>query len=105
MNTDLAYEALAELRDALPRLGDALVPGTPRRWNERDLTPAQRVRRDAQAVADRAAKDWNARVGITAPGAGRAPLNLAVLNTVIHVEQGVAELEAAHVAAGRPRPR
>lgn len=89
------YSALSELRDRLPRLDDALIVGTPRRWNERDLTPAERDRQDAQALQDRAAKEWNARLGRTALGASRAPLSLSVLDASIAINAGVNAVERA----------
>jgi hypothetical protein len=89
------YEALASLRDALPRLDAALVPGTPRRWSQRDLTDDQRDRMDALARAERADKTGNAARGITALGDGRAPLDLRVLDVLADITVAVAELEDA----------
>lgn len=92
---DITYTALSELRDRLPRLDDALAGGTPRRWNEREMTDAERERQDARAFQERAAKEWNARRGLTALGDGRAPLSLAVLDATTEVNAGIAEIERA----------
>ncbi|RCG29004.1 hypothetical protein DQ384_21875 [Sphaerisporangium album] len=74
--TERAYEQLAALRGRLPALRAALVPGTPRRWAQRDLTADQRTRLDALAVAEREAKTANITAGITVIGDGRAPLDM-----------------------------
>ncbi|GAA5048281.1 hypothetical protein HNP84_000212 [Thermocatellispora tengchongensis] len=95
MHTDPTYQALNALRTALPDLADAVHPGTPRRWAQRDLSPEQRRRMDAQAVTEREAKERNLAAGITALGTGRAPLNLAVLDALADMTAAVAELEGA----------
>ena len=91
--SDRIYTNLSELRDRLPRLNHALVIGTPRRWNERDLTPAEAERQDAQARADRAANEWNSRLGLTALGASRAPLSVAVLDTMVDIDTRITAME------------
>jgi hypothetical protein len=91
---DRTYTNLAELRDRLPRLDAALPGGTPRRWNQRDLTPAERDRQDAAARLDKAARDFNARLGISALGASRAPLSVAVLDATTAITTGVKTMEA-----------
>ncbi|MEV4245243.1 hypothetical protein AB0J63_17735 [Streptosporangium canum] len=93
--TDAIYEHLTALRAALPDLDEALIPGTPRRWSERDLTPEQRARQDKLAVAERDAKAANLARGIKTLGDGKAPLNLAVLDAAADITAGVAELEDA----------
>ncbi|MCG5220283.1 hypothetical protein [Streptosporangium sp. KLBMP 9127] len=95
MTIDHTYQALATVRDALPALEDALAPGTPRRWSQRDLTPDQRGQMDALARLERDAKEGNLAQGIKALGTGRAPLDLAVLDALAVITVGVAELEAA----------
>lgn len=91
------YATLAELRDHLPRLRAAMVPGTAHRWVERDLSAAQRERQDAQALQERAAKELNARRGFTALGDAPAPLDLSALDTLIAIEAGLIAIEAAVV--------
>jgi hypothetical protein len=91
---DRTYTNLAELRERLPRLDSALPGGTPRRWSQRDLTPAERERHDVQARLDKAARDWNARHGIGAIGASRAPLSVAVLDAKTAINKGIAAIEA-----------
>ena len=92
---DRTYTNLSELRDRLPRLDHALVLGTPRRWNERDWTPAERERQDAQARADKAAAEWNARLGLTALGASRAPLSVAVLDVIVAIDADITSMETS----------
>lgn len=89
------YEHLAALRDSLQYLDDALIPGTPRRWAERDLTPEQRASMDRRAVEEREAKLVNLSRGIKALGDGRAPLRLDVLDTMADIAVSVPELEEA----------
>ena len=93
--TEHTYDVLAGLRAALPDLDEALIPGTPRRWAERDLTPEQRARQDALAVAERESKAANLARGIKALGDGKAPLRLDVLDTTADIAAGVVELEDA----------
>jgi hypothetical protein len=93
--SDRTYEHLAALRDALPHLDEALIPGTPRRWAERDLTPEQAERMNARAVEEREAKMANLARGIKTLGDGKAPLRLDVLDAMADIAAGVAELEAA----------
>lgn len=91
--TDAAYEHLAALRALLPDLDEALIPGTPRRWAQQDLTPAQRARQDALAAVERETKAENIARGIKALGDGRAPLRLDVLDAIADITAGVSELE------------
>lgn len=91
---DRIYDNLAELRNRLPRLDSALPGGTPRRWSQRDLTPAERERQDIQARLDKEARDWNARHGIGAIGASRAPLSVAVLDATAVITAGIKTIEA-----------
>lgn len=93
MTADRIYVELSELRDRVPRLDDALAGGTPRRWAERDLTPAERARLDYQAIQDRAAKDANLRRGFSALGEARAPLSIYVLDAMVTIEAGVVAIE------------
>ncbi|MCC5580608.1 hypothetical protein IMZ11_33820 [Microtetraspora sp. AC03309] len=93
--TDRSYEALSAVRTALPLLGAALVPGTPRRWSQRDLTDEQRARLDQLARAEREAKHANLARGIKVLGTGPAPLRLDVLDVQADIAAGVTELEDA----------
>lgn len=104
--TDRMYDTLAGLRDQLPRLRDALQPGTARRWTERDLTASERARQDAQAIAERTAKETNARLGLATLGDSRAPLDVTTLDTLIAIETGLVAIETAVAAwlGMTPRP-
>lgn len=93
MSDDRIYANLNELRDRLPRLDHALILGTPRRWNQRDWTPDERERQDAHARADKDAAEWNARLGITALGASRAPLSVSVLDVMVVINAGITGME------------
>ncbi len=95
MNIDRTHAALAELRDALPLLDEALLPGTPRRWSQRELTGDQRARMDALARAERETKHTNLARGLKALGDGRAPLPLDVLDTITGITTSPTELEEA----------
>lgn len=97
MRTDLAYEHLAAVRDYLPELDRALIPSRQRRrhWNQRDVSPEQRAAMDAQAVAERQAKETNLVLGLKALGNAPAPLDLNVLDARDHIAIAVAELEDA----------
>lgn len=107
------YDHFAALRDALQHFDTALLPGTPRRWAERDLTPQQRARLDARAVEERQAKLHNLARGLKALGDGKAPLRLEVLDAAADITAAVAELEEAvcdvlgltPLAAQQSRPR
>lgn len=92
---DRIYETLGVLRGQLPALREALLPGTPRRWSQRDLTDDQRERMDALARLEREAKTANIAQGIKTLGNGRAPLRIDVLDALTSIEGGVAELESA----------
>lgn len=93
--SDRTYEHLAALRDALPHLNEALIPGTPRRWAERDLTHEQRDSMNRRAVDEREAKMANLARGLKTLGDGKAPLRLDVLDAMADIAAGVAELEDA----------
>ncbi|MEO3856192.1 hypothetical protein [Acrocarpospora sp. B8E8] len=95
MNIDYVYDALTALRGALPLLPEALIPGTPRRWSQHELTEEQRDRMDALARVEREAKMENLSRGIKALGDGKAPLRLDVLVTTGEIHAGVADLEDA----------
>ncbi|WP_214322069.1 hypothetical protein [Nonomuraea sediminis] len=96
MRSDLTYMHLAAVRDYLPELDRALVPShVRRRWNQRELSPEQRIHMDAQAALDRKAKEINLALGIKALGSAPAPLNIAALDARDHITAAVAELEAA----------
>ncbi|MDH2429333.1 hypothetical protein [Sphaerisporangium sp. TRM90804] len=97
MNIDLVYADLDNLRSSLPQLRAALVPGTPRRWSQHDLTDEARARADALAVAEREAKHVNMGQGLKSLGDGRAPLSLSVLDVLADIEAAVVDLEAAVV--------
>jgi hypothetical protein len=89
------YDHLAALRDALQHFDTALLPGTPRRWAERDLTPERRARMDARAVEEREAKQLLLARGLKALGDGKAPLRLEVLDAAADITHALAELEEA----------
>ena len=89
------YDHLNALRDALQHFDDALLPGTPRRWAERDLTPEQRARLDARAAEEREAKLVNLARGIKALGDGKAPLRLEVLDAAADITMSLSDLEDA----------
>lgn len=89
------YDHLAALRDALQHFDEALLPGTPRRWAERDLTPHQQARMDARAIEEREAKRLNLACGLKALGDGKAPLRLEVLDAAADITVSVVELEDA----------
>jgi len=89
------YDHLAALRDALQHFDDALLPGTPRRWAERDLTPEQRDRMNRRAVEEREAKRVNLARGLKALGDGKAPLRLEVLDAAADITASIADLEDA----------
>lgn len=95
MNLARTHDALAGIRTGLPLLPDLLPPGTPRRWNEHDMSPEQRARMDALARVERDAKALNVALGIKSLGDGKAPLRLDVLDVIHDVEASVADLEAA----------
>lgn len=89
------YDHLATLRAGIPFLADVLVPGTPRRWAERDLTPEQRLVMDHRVLEEREAKRINLSQGLKSLGEGKAPLRLDVLDTMRDVTTGLRELEEA----------
>ncbi|TDD54569.1 hypothetical protein E1286_05095 [Nonomuraea terrae] len=89
------YDHFAALRDALQHFDTALLPGTPRRWAERDLTPQQRDRMNQRAIEEREDKVHNLARGLKALGDGKAPLRLEVLDAAADITASVAELEDA----------
>jgi hypothetical protein len=95
LNIDYVYDALAAVRDAIPQLPEALIPGTPRRWTQSDLTEEQRRRMDARARDERDAKAVLLAYGMKALGEGKAPLRLDVLDAEVEIRVGVYELEDA----------
>ncbi|MGW4411178.1 hypothetical protein ACWEJ6_44605 [Nonomuraea sp. NPDC004702] len=97
MRSDFTYTHLAALRDYLPELDRALVPSTTRRrhWNQRELSPEQRALMDAQAVAEREAKERSLALGYKALGNAPAPMDLSVFDARAHIAVSVAELEEA----------
>lgn len=95
LRAERTYEALDALRDALPDLDEALTPGTPRRWSQRDLTPERRAKLDALARLEREDKQANLARGLKTLGTGRAPLRIDVLDTAVDITHAVAELEDA----------
>ncbi|MER7363593.1 hypothetical protein [Nonomuraea wenchangensis] len=97
MRTQLTYDHLAAVRAYLPELDRALVPSAQRRrqWNQRELTPEQRDRMNAQAVAEREAKERNLTQGLKALGDAPAPMNLSVFDARTLIMVSVAELEEA----------
>lgn len=93
MAADHIYNGLNDLRGQIPALHEAITPGTPRRWMQRDLTDAARTRADEQARAEREAKEINAARGITTSGTGRAPLRIDVLDALDAIEHGLIDVE------------
>ena len=97
LRTEIAYDHLSAIRDYLPELDRALIPSNLRRrhWNQRELSPQQRAAMDAQAVAEREAKERNLTQGLKALGNAPAPLNLTVLDARDSIVAAIAELEDA----------
>ncbi|WP_226899026.1 terminase large subunit domain-containing protein [Nonomuraea phyllanthi] len=97
MRTELTYDHLAAVRSYLPELDRALVPSNGRRrhWNQRELSSEQRARMNAQAVAEREAKERNLGLGLKALGNAPAPLDLSALDARDLIVTSVAELEEA----------
>lgn len=93
--TERTYAELDALRGRLPELRRALVPGTRRRWSQRDLSAGQRARLDALARVERDTRAVNLVQGVTGLGGGLAPLRTDVLDAETTIGYGVAELEAA----------
>ncbi|SEU38695.1 hypothetical protein [Nonomuraea wenchangensis] len=92
---DKTYSELAAIRGGLPLLSEAMIPGTPRRWVERDLSESEIARQGAEHKADRIERVTNLAKGLKPTGNSRAPLNLAVLDTQMSIEEVVKELEEA----------
>lgn len=96
-----AKENLSKLREDLPALRAALPalecnwPGTPPKWNQRELSDDARARADALARIERDTKAENLTRGITAFGDGRAPLRIHILDALDAIAAGITELEAA----------
>ncbi|MFI6299561.1 hypothetical protein ACIBEJ_48760 [Nonomuraea sp. NPDC050790] len=96
MKASYTYDHLSSLRGYLPELDRALIPSaTRRRWNQRDMSPEQRASLDAQAVAEREAKERNLTLGLKALGNAPAPINLHALDVRDSIAIGIAELEGA----------
>lgn len=92
---DKTYSELAAIRGGLPLLSEAMIPGTPRRWVERDLSLAELNRQGEEHKADRIERVENMAKGLKPTGNSKAPINLAVLDTEVDVETSVKELEEA----------
>lgn len=93
MNADDAYALLSELRRQLDGLTEALTPGTRKPWAQRELSDNERERLDAEAFRDRAAREQNAKRGLSALGESPAPLRVGVVDAAAAVESGLVELE------------
>lgn len=92
---DKAYSELAAIRGQLPLFEDAMMPGTPRRWSERDLPPAEIARQAAEVREDRINRIENSAKGLKPTGNSKAPLNIGVLDAQVDVLDSVKELEEA----------
>lgn len=92
---DKTYSELAAIRGGLPLLSEAMIPGTPRRWVERDLSAIELARQGAEHRAERIERLTNLAKGLRPTGNSKAPINLAVLDTQVDVEMSVRELEEA----------
>lgn len=90
---DRTYEALNALRDRLPLLREEIMPGTPRRWNQFEISPETQARMNELARAERLERASNAARGIKPMGASPAPLNLNVLNTEMETHAGIRDVE------------
>lgn len=91
---DRAYVALSDLRERLPHLHAALVPGTPRRSSGAGIGARMRSRLDELVRAERAERVDLAARGIKVSGDGRTPLVLSVLDTERHILTSITRLEA-----------
>lgn len=94
MDTDRTYKVLSDLRGQMAQLRVMLVPGTPRRWNQREMTAGQREAQNAQALKDRAAKFANSRLGLYGTGESKAPLNVTALDALRHIDDTLRRVEA-----------
>ncbi|MEU8055697.1 hypothetical protein [Microbispora bryophytorum] len=95
INIDKMYSDLAAIRSGVPLFEDAMVPGTPRRWVERDLSPAELARQAAEVREDRINRIENSAKGLKPTGNSKAPLNVGVLDAKVDVFDSVKELEEA----------
>jgi hypothetical protein len=96
LRIQLTYDHLAAVRAYLPELERALVPGNTRRhWNQRDLSPERHALMDAQAVAEREARERNLALGLKALGNAPAPMDLSVFDARTHIAISIVELEEA----------
>lgn len=87
------YEALSELRSRLPLLRESLIPGTPRRWSQLDLSPEALMHRAELDRQERDERAQNIALGIAVLGSSPAPLRLEVLDTEAVISEGVSVLE------------
>lgn len=92
-SSDRAYAALCELRDRLPDLAEAKVPGSRRRWSQPEMSPEALALMDERARAERAERADLAARGIKALGEGQAPLVLSVLDSERHIHASIGRLE------------
>lgn len=95
IDVDQTYSNLAAIRSGVPLLGEAMVPGTPRRWVERDLSAAELARQAVEARQDRISRVENSARGLKPTGNSKAPLNVGVLDAKLDVFDAVKELEEA----------
>ncbi|GII89645.1 hypothetical protein Ssi03_76350 [Sphaerisporangium siamense] len=95
MNIDRTATAIDGIRAGLRLLPALLAPGTPRRWNQHEMTPEQEARMDQLARAEREAKRLNMAMGLKSLGNAQAPLSLDVLDLLADLDASIADLEAA----------
>lgn len=86
--------ALSDLRERLPHLRAALVPGTPRRSSGAGIGARVRTRLDELVRAERAERVDLAARGIKVSGDGKTPLVLSVLDSERHILTMITRLEA-----------
>ena len=85
---------LMELRARVDALPEFKLPGTPRRWVQRELTEDEIAYRDAQARADRLAKEQNLAAGIGALAPAATPVRLDVLDAEQTIKESLVYVEA-----------
>lgn len=90
---DRAYESLSDLRERLPHLHAALVPGTPRRPSGAGLGARVLARMDELVRAERAERVDLAARGIKVSGEGKAPISLSVLDSERYILTMIKRLE------------
>ncbi|GIH27629.1 hypothetical protein Aph01nite_59390 [Acrocarpospora phusangensis] len=89
------YSRLDSLRSQVPLLPDAMIPGTPRRWVERDLSASELARQAVEVREDRVDRVENSAKGLKPTGNSKAPLNLGVLDAQVDITVSIRELEEA----------